>query len=282
MTGRGWLQRQPLLGFLWLAFAWSWAFWWARGWLSPTVQLQAPWLAQLLMLAGGFGPSVAAVLVVRITRGRAGLRAWFARCLRWNRGRGALWGWMLLAFFAPLVVVLMAAGTHLALGGSIAPSPAVGQVPLALLNVLAVLLLGGPLGEEFGWRGYALPRLQAHMDWRPASVLLGAVWGVWHLPLFFISDTVQAHMTLALFLLSAVAMSVIFAWFAQHSGASVVTALVLHTAINYWPAIVPVLPTPQSVRPYALVVGIQVLLALGLMAWRGRVAAVSWGVRGQP
>jgi len=267
MTGPGWLQRQPLLGFCVLTFAWSWACWL----LSPAVKPQAPWLATLLMFAGGFGPSAAAVVVVWTTRRRAGLRAWFSHCLHWRIG----WGWMALAFFAPLVVVLIAAGLHLALGGTIAPSPASGQVPLAVLNLFAVLLLGGPLGEEFGWRGFALPSLQARMGWRSASLALGLVWGVWHLPLLFIADTVQAHMTLALFLLSALAMSVIFAWLARHTGSSVAAALILHTAINFWPTMVPVLPTPQDYRPYALVVMIQVLMAAGLMVWQGSAVSGS-------
>lgn len=267
MIGQGWLRRWPFIGFCVLAFAWSWICWL----LVPAVKPQAPWLATLLMFAGGFGPSAAAVAVVWTLRGRAGLRAWLWRCLKWK----VRWGWMALAFFAPLAVVSIAAGVHLALGGTIAPSPALGHVPLAVLNLFGVLLLGGPLGEEFGWRGYALPDLQARMGWRSASLVLGLVWGVWHLPLLLIADTVQAHMTLAFFLLSAVAMSVMFAWLAQHTGGSVAAALVLHTATNFWPAIVPVLPTPQNDRPYALVVVIQVLMAAGLMAWRGSGASSS-------
>ena len=200
------------------------------------------------------------------------MRAWLRRCLHWNVG----WGWMALAFFAPLAVVSIAAGMHLALGGTIAPSPASGHVPLAVLNLFAVLLLGGPSGEEFGWRGYGLPGLQARMGWRPASLILGLLWGVWHLPLLFVADTVQAHMTPGLFLLGTVAMSVIFAWLALHTRGSVAAALVLHTAINYWPAIVPVLPGPETYRPYALVVLIQVLMAGGgLMIWPGHAPSGS-------
>lgn len=273
MTGQGWLQRAPLLGFFALTFAWSWACWL----LSPAVKPQAPWLATLLMFAGGFGPSAAAVAVVWTTRRRAGLSAWLSHCMRWRIG----WGWMALAFFAPLAVVLGAAGLHLALGGTIAPSPAAGHVPLAVMNLFAVMMLGGPLGEEFGWRGFALPSLQARMGWRWSSLALGLVWGAWHLPLLFIADTVQAHMTLALFLLSAVAMSVIFAWLARHTGGSVAAALVLHTAINFWPAIVPVLPTPQDYRPYTLVVMIQVLLAAVLMIWLDTAASGSRAAEAQ-
>ena len=268
-----WLQHQPLVGFCVLTFAWSWACWG----LSAVVTLRWPWLAQVLMFAGGFGPSAAAVFVVWSTQGRGGLRVWFSRCIQWRVG----WAWMALALLAPLVVVVMAAGVHLMLGGTIAPLPALGQVPLAVINLFAVLLVGGPLGEEFGWRGYALPRLQARMGWRPASLLLGLVWGLWHLPLFYLSDTVQAHMTLALFLLSVVAMSVIFAWLALHTRGSVAAALVLHTAVNYWPAIVPVLPTPENYRPYLLVVLIQVLMAAGAMVWPGHAASALHLVEGK-
>ncbi len=70
MNRRGWLQRRPLLGFGVLTFAWSWACWC----LSAAVKPPAPWLSQVLMLAGGFGPSAAAVVVVWNARGRAGLR----------------------------------------------------------------------------------------------------------------------------------------------------------------------------------------------------------------
>lgn len=261
MTGKAWLQRAPLLGYFVLAFTWSWTFWL----LSPLFKPQSPWLAMLLMFAGGFGPSVAAVAVVWRTRRLDGLRTWFWRCVHLKSG----WSWLALAFFMPLVVILIAAGMHIALGGSIALSPAIGHFPLAVMNLFGVLLVGGPLGEEFGWRGYALPSLQARMGWRVASLFLGLVWGVWHLPLFYISDTVQAQMTLVLFLLSTVAMSVLFAWLARHTGGSVIVALVLHTAINFWPAIVPVLPTLQSWRPYALVVVIQVLLAFWLLVCPG-------------
>lgn len=264
---RHWLQRQPLLGFCVLAFGGSWACWG----LSAALKVQLAWPAQVLMFAGGFGPSIAAVVVVWSSRGRSGLRTWLRDCMHWRVGRG----WISVAFFGPLVVVALAAGLHIALGGNMPPSPAWGQVPLAVINLLAVLLLGGPLGEEFGWRGHALPHLQVRIGWRLASLLLGLIWGVWHLPLFSIASTVQADMGLALFLLSIVAMSVVFGWLARHTRGSVAAALVLHTAINYWPTIVPVLPTPENYRPYLLVVVIQVVLAAGLMVWPGQAASAA-------
>lgn len=257
MRPSAWLRRSPLFGYVALTFAWSWACWA----LAPAVKARLPWFATLLMFAGSFGPSLAAVVVVANAGGRAGLRTWLSRCLKWRAGCG----WLALAFVFPLVVMSVAAGLHVALGGAIATSPASGHLLMTFVNFFLILVLGGPMGEEFGWRGYALPKLQERMGWRTASLWLGGVWGVWHLPLFFIEGTSQAHIPIALFLLSVVAMSALFAWLVNHTGASVVGALVLHTAINFWPTVVPVLPTELDYRAYALVVAILVLTAMGLL-----------------
>jgi uncharacterized protein len=261
---KAWLKRSPLFGYFALTFAWTWACWS----LSPAIKAHSPQLATLLMFAGSFGPSLAAVVVVANTGGHTGLRAWLSRCLQWRIG----WGGMAFAFLFPLVVMSVAAGLHIALGGSIADPPAFGHPLMTVMNFFLILLLGGPMGEEFGWRGYALPSLQERQGWRLASLGLGVVWGVWHLPLFFIDGTSQAHIPVALFLLSVVAMSVLFAWLINHTAGSVVAALLLHTAINFWPAVVPVLPTKMEYRPYAIVVAILVMTALWLLALR-RAAA---------
>lgn len=274
MTLRARLQRAPLLGFLVLTFAWSWACWA----LSPAIKPQLPWLATLLMFAGSFGPSLAAIVVVSSTRRKEGLRAWLSRCLQWRIG----WGWWAFALLLTLAVMLLAAGLDIALGGYIATAPASGHLLVTVVNLPLILLLGGPMGEEFGWRGYALPALQERWGWRTASLGLGLVWGVWHLPLFFIDGTSQAHIPLALFLLSVLAMSVLFAWLINHTAGSVVTALVLHTAINFWPTVVPVLPTEASSRAYLFVTAMLVLLALGLMAQRSPVGPPARVVEAKP
>jgi len=258
MTLRAWLDRAPLFGFFALTFAWSWACWA----LSPVVRPQLPWLATLLMFVGSFGPSLAAIVVVASTRPGGGLHAWLSSCLHWRIG----WGWWAFALLIPLAVMLLAAGLHIALGGYIATAPASGHLLMTVVNLPLVLLLGGPLGEELGWRGYALPVLQDRLGWRTASLALGLVWGVWHLPLFFIDGTAQARIPLDLFLLSVLAMSVVFAWLVNRTAGSVVAALLFHTAINFWPAVVPVLPTETSYRAYALVVAILVMTALWLLA----------------
>jgi hypothetical protein len=254
----------PLLAFFALAFAWSWTCWL----IAPLFKVNAPVATATLALAGGFGPSLAAVATVAYSSGTAGLRRWLSRCLRWRVG----WRWVVLAFLFPAVFMGLAAAAQVALGGSLPPSPAAGHVGLAALNFLLVFLVGGPLGEEFGWRGLALPGLQAWWGWRLASLLLGVVWAVWHLPLFYSAGTVQSHLPMGLYALSAIASSVLFAWLFNRSRGSIVPVLVLHTAVNAWSLIIPVmvLPDGSNLRPFQIVVGLLVLTAVALLLRGGQ------------
>ncbi|PZO56970.1 MAG: CPBP family intramembrane metalloprotease [Phormidesmis priestleyi] len=248
-----------LLAFFALTFAWSWICWL----LAATCRPQLPTLGTVLFIVGSFGPGIAAIAVVRYTSGQGGLRRWLRRSLQWRVG----WRWLALSFFSPLAVIALAAAMHIALGGVIAPSPASGHVLLAVVIFGQILLLGGPLGEEFGWRGYALPVLQERYSWRVASLILGVAWGAWHLPLFYIADTAQRHIPFGLFMPSTMALSVLFAWLFNCTRGSVLPALVLHTAINAWAVVIPVIVMPDgsNLRPYGLAVGLLVLVALGLL-----------------
>lgn len=248
-----------LLTFFALAFAWSWTCWL----LAPALKADFPIASTTMSVAGGFGPSLAAVVIVAYGSGRAGLRRWLKRCLQWRVG----WRWVALAFVFPVIFMGLAAAAHVALGGSLPPSPAAEHVGMAAANFLLVFLIGGPLGEEFGWRGYALPALQTRWGWRVASLLLGVVWAAWHLPLFYSAGTVQNHLPMGLYALSAIASSVLFAWLFNRSRGSIVPVLVLHTAVNAWSLIIPVmvLPDGSNLRPFQIVVGILVLTAVALL-----------------
>ena len=133
--------------FFFLTFAWSWTCWL----LSPAIEPQSNALATMLMFAGSFGPSMGAVLVAANVGSRAGLHICLGRCLRWRIG----WGWTALPMVLPAALTIIAAGLHVALGGSMPLSPAAGHALMTVANFFLILALGGPLGEEFGWRGYA-------------------------------------------------------------------------------------------------------------------------------
>ncbi|MDO9526877.1 MAG: CPBP family glutamic-type intramembrane protease, partial [Gemmobacter sp.] len=131
-------------------------------------------------LASAFGPGVAAFVTVLTSEGKAGFARWLKRCLRWRLG----WGWYALKLLAAPLVMGTALGLHAVLGGTIPPMLVQGPVLIIIAQFAVITVLGGPLGEEFGWRGYALPALTTLLGWRWAAVLIGVVWGLWHLPLF--------------------------------------------------------------------------------------------------
>lgn len=256
--------RVSLGGFILLAFAWSWGL----GFAGNKMKEALPALSVALMILAGFGPSLAAVVVVALSTGTAGLRGWVRRCFAWRIDAG----WYLLAFLAPPALMVGALALHAALGGSLPALPALSQIPLVVANFGLVLLIGGPLGEEFGWRGYLMPALTARMNWRAASLLIGVIWGAWHLPLFFIADTPQAQMPMAVFLLNILAGAVLFGWLFERTGCSVLPALVLHTSLNAYAGILGIVPTAATAKPYLIVTGLLVVLAVILLAIPDRLA----------
>ena len=254
-----------LLTFFALAFAWSWACWW----LAPALEVDTPVLATALSLTGGFGPSLAALAVVTYWNGTAGLRRWLKRRLQWRVG----WRWVMLAFFFPVALMGFAAAVHVALGGTLPASPAAGHMERAVANFGLIFLVGGPLGEEFGWRGYAQPALQKRWGWRFASLFLGGVWAIWHLPLFYSTGTAQSSLPMGPYTVSVIASSVLFAWLFKRSQGSIISVLVLHTAVNALPMLVPVMVQPDgaNLRPFQIVVGFQVLVAIMLLVFGNRL-----------
>ena len=165
----GWIRRHRLVAFFVLSYAVAWAGWpfWAAGLLPEPLFLAC-------------GPLVAALVVVGVAEGRPGYGALLERMTRWRVG--ALW-WV-VALTLPPVMVLATALLNTAAG---APAVAFGGLAwgeLALLfGLYLVNPLGGALGEEPGWRGYALPRLQADRTPLAAALVLGVVVAGWHLPL---------------------------------------------------------------------------------------------------
>jgi len=250
-------SKSAIFAFVVLSFGWAWGF----GFAATQVKADVPALRSALMIVAGLGPSLAGIAVVALFSKAAGLRDWLRRSLNWRVG----WRWFVLAFVAPPVVMLCALAMHVAMGGEMTALPASGHIPLVIANFGLVFLIGGPLGEEFGWRGYAMPALSARLNWRAACLVIGIVWGLWHLPLFLMANTAQAQMPILAFMLNILAGSVLFGWLLERTQGSVLPALVLHTSLNAWAGILVIVPTAETGRPYALVTGLLVLIAAVLL-----------------
>jgi uncharacterized protein len=242
-----------ILSFFVTAYAWSWLLGFSASYTSPI----APVSSTILNIASGFGPSIAALITIAFFGGKTGLIAWLKNALNWR----VSWQWYAIAFFTPPLAMLLALAMHWALGGTIATSPAVGHIPMAIANFGLVFLIGGPLGEEFGWRSYAQPALNAKMGWRTASLIIGIIWGLWHLPWFFTAGTAQSHMPFITFMLNIIAGSILFSWLFIKSKGSVIPVLIAHTSLNAFAGIMSIIPTAETARPYTLVTGILVATA---------------------
>jgi len=201
-------------------------------------------------LVAGFGPMIAAYGVTGCQSGQVGIRALLKPGIQWR----VKWRWFIVIWTLPALIYLVALGLHRLLGGALPNSPATGRWGLAIVNFFLVMLVGGPLGEEFGWRGYALPALQRRFSAFWSSVILGIIWACWHLPLFFISGTGQHQLPFGLFLLNTIALSILFTWVYNNTSGSILMSILLHTAVNGWEWVIPIYPSAvNSLRPYAIV-----------------------------
>ena len=202
------VRRFPLIAYFVLAFAFTW-------WVYPLLRF-----SPLIGLFGLFGPALAAVVVTAVTDGRAGVSALLSRTVRWR----VPIPWYLVAIGLPALLALLAAGLAVWFGTAVF---GVGQ--LTVIDFVLVVLV---VGEELGWRGYALPKLLDKFPPLVASVILGVLWGVWHLPTFVIPGTPQYQHPFAAFVLLTTAYSILLSWLFLHTRGSVLLATLFHGSIN--------------------------------------------------
>lgn len=224
-----------LAAFFLLAYGWSWTFW-------IVAALPAggkTWQVDMdLIYLGIPGPLLAALVLLYLAGSSAQRRDFWQRIYQVERLRPA-WLLLVLLLYPVLTVVAVAAGWLL--NGA---QPDLSRLsarladPWLLLSTLGLTFLLGPLLEEPGWRGYALDSLQGLLGSLGASVALGLLWGLWHLPLFFLPGSYHhalgiGSMGFWLFLLTAVAGSVLITWIYQNNDRSVFAAILFHAVLNY-------------------------------------------------
>ncbi|WP_435319508.1 CPBP family intramembrane glutamic endopeptidase [Haloarchaeobius sp. TZWSO28] len=231
------------------------------------------WVVYLLTRLADFSFSIAGVVVVVLTAGRAGLRELFGRLVRFDFPRV----WYLVALLPvglfALSALVFGLGTE-GVFGSLDLSLAAIQAALFALNggLLVTLFLRGPMGEELGLRGFALPRLQARMSAFRASAIIGAFWASWHLPVLVGRGVV----TMVVFLLVAFSLSFVFTWLFNGARGSLVPPLLFHAFQNSEELFETVFPALVGTE-WELVSTLSLLvfgLAVGVHLWRtGRRAA---------
>ena len=200
----------------------------------------------MLFLLGTFAPGFVALALTARAGGRAAVSALLRRLVDWELPPR----WYVFAATYMMAVKLSVALIHRVVTGA---WPRFGGDPLVFMMAATItsLMLGGQTGEETGWRGYALPRLASRLGAGGASVLLGVIWAVWHLPLFFIPGTSTSGQSFPLYFMQVVAISVAFTWLYANTRGSLLPVMLLHAAVNNTKDIVPS-SEPGATNPWAL------------------------------
>jgi uncharacterized protein len=238
--------------------------------LAPVLAVTTGLLPPAWMQLGALSASLAAVVLVLIEGRQGGLRELLGRGLIWRVGAR----WWAVALFFMVIPTLVALYLYHLLGG-----PAVdwrGLKPLyTVIPIFVFLTVVAGIGEEFGWRGFLLPRLQTRHNALVSALIVGVVWATWHVPLFFIAGTPQYDQGLAAGLLPAIfgyaafviAQSVQFTWLFNNTRGSVLLAAVFHGASNTWTGYID--PYRGHFGSILVLMGLSVLITIVIVALTG-------------
>jgi uncharacterized protein len=188
-----------------------------------------PWIIALIKgTTSGpnpLGPLVAALIVTALTEGRAGIKDFLKRLVRWRVD----FRWYAVAFLLPVFCCIVAAGIALATGAHLKPAAEYSNLWSELAPKFVFILLFIGLGEEPGWRGYAIEKLQKLYSPLKSSLILAPIWALWHLPLMgseFATSIIPA------FLLSVVGATIVLTLIYNGANRSILLPMLTHATVN--------------------------------------------------
>jgi membrane protease YdiL (CAAX protease family) len=259
MSMKEWIKRHPLSSYYFVAYAVSWS-------IAVPLALQAQGiLATRLPLAlhylTAFGPAASAILIGRLLREPAGINEHQST----PSARSILW-WT-IGFASPLFLFVIAQLAAAIVGEAVPTWRSLGQInflPDLGLAAWGLWFFTSGLGEEVGWRGFALPRLQRTHSAMKSSLLLAIGWAGWHLPAFFYvpSYTAIGLSILPGFFLGVLAGAIVLTWLYNSSGGSVFAAVLWHASFNFVSA------SPNAAGLVAAVTSTLVMLWAVAVVWR--------------
>ena len=226
------MRKYPLFFFFLMAYAFSWMI--SIPYVLSVWGILKGNYTSLFILKPFVGPTLAAIIMIGITEGKAGL----TRLRERLRLRHASWKWSLLIVLSIPVLILIGIVVQPGLLASFQ-----GLTPRLLVTYpiyLVIVFFGVALPEEIGWRGFALPRMQPRFGPLWGTLLLGVLWAFWHLLFFLTPDHgggpgtgFATYLTnFSYFLLTVIALSIIFTWIFNHTGGSIFISNLVHAAID--------------------------------------------------
>ena len=229
------------------------------------------------------GPSLAALVLTAAIAGKPGLTRLLRRVVLWRDPVG----WYLFVLLGiPAIFVIGILLVPGALASFTPPASADWLVYPGVLGFVGTLVIGGPLFEEPGWRGFALPRLQARWGPLASSLILGVLWAGWHLteytePGFAATNGGLTAQGVGAFALALISFSVIMTWVFNHTRGSLLVAILLHTALNWSQLVTSELFPAAGTNEVGPLVTLSLTALVLVVATRGRLGyARAWGETG--
>ncbi len=209
------IDRYPLATFTVLVYTISWSCWGLHAWTDVFI----------LTTIGGFGPFISGALLIK-TSGQS-LRTWLSDIFRIRVAAR----YYLAALLIPIIVIVLAGAAHVWLFDGTVTLSTIPSVVVFPFYIGIVLLFNG-IAEEPGWRGFLLPHLQATQSALTASLLVGIVWGVWHLPLLILPGHSLTGVNPWIYLPGVIALSIILTWLTNAVKGSILPAIFFHASYN--------------------------------------------------
>jgi membrane protease YdiL (CAAX protease family) len=204
-----------------LTFAISWSVWFLGSILLPED------LFLIALVPGVFGPFLAAVLIIRISKGKATLRSWLRKIFNL---RISVRLYLLGGLFLPFLLAGMHHLIYMILGGQSGLELSMDWLLYPVYLIPTALLSGG--NEEPGWRGYITPVLLKRFGILPAHVIIGILWGLWHLPLYYTNGWGSEQQSFVGLLIYCIPLSMILTWLYYKSRWSVIPVMLMHAGSN--------------------------------------------------
>ncbi len=259
-------DRQGLWLFFVIAYVFSWVFWIPEALAAHGMALPAAWIRFLNspFNVAAWGPFFAALLLTLLQQGGKGVVQLLKRGvdLRFKKV------WLVTIVGFPLLLFGGAILLSILIGTRPLDLTVISNPPYALVALVVILLTAGPLQEEFGWRGYALPRLQARFNALTAAVILGFFWWLWHLPAVFVPGKFMADSLWLFVALSVVIVltSILFTWVYNNTNGSVLATMLMHAAMNW--SIWLLMPDMKMNLPTIGLIAVFLAVAVGIVLWR--------------
>lgn len=246
--------RAMVVVFLVATFALTWLMFLPV--IAGLVDPESPAGLIFLPLIGIGAPTIMAFVLTGFSEGRRGVRELWRGGRRWRVGIS----WYAIVVFLPCLAYAIA---WVADSGLTAPS--IGPWAPALISGLLAGIL-----EEFGWSGFAFPRLQKIYGFVPAGLAMGFVVALWHLPLFFTPGQPQERFEFVPFLLTLIVVRFLFAWVYNGSGGSILLLILFHASGNFWSEILPLGPPAVDAAWVGEILVFGVAAAIVFLRYRGQ------------